>query len=88
MEGHYWVVTCKNTKHHSEENPLHGHRVPIGRTDAHSPRPAIPDYLDIQCDYRRCGRTYAYTAPEIIRWYGDMALLVSHPLFGWPTPGR
>ena len=80
-EGHYWAVTCKNTRHHAKKNPLHGHRIPIGRTDAHSSRPAIPDYLDIPCDDQQCGKTYAYTAPEIFRWYGDITLLAPHPLF-------
>jgi len=83
-EGHYWAVTCKNTRHHAKRNPLHRHKIPIGRTDEHSPRPEIPDYLDIPCDDRQCGKIYAYTAPEIFRWYGDVTLLVPHPLFVRP----
>jgi hypothetical protein len=80
-QGHYWVVTCKNTAYHAEKNPFHGHRIPFGKTDAHSPRPEIPDYIDIPCDDKGCGKTYSYTATEIIRWLGDATLLYAHPLF-------
>jgi hypothetical protein len=82
--GYFWVVICKNTKSHSAQNPFHGHKIPIGRTDEHSPRPRIPDYLDIPCDDPKCGKTYKYTAPEIIRWEGDALLVFPHPLFDWP----
>jgi hypothetical protein len=82
--GHYWVVTCKNTKFHSTQNQFHGHKIPIARTDEHSPRPEIPGYLDITCDDPKCGMSYSYTAPEIIRWHGDAPLVPSHPLFDWP----
>ena len=81
---YYWVVSCKNLNFHAKKNPFLTHKIPIGRTDEHSPRPAIPDYLDIPCDDPRCGKTYAYTAAEIIRCQGDMTLLVPHPLYVWP----
>ena len=80
-EGHYWVATCKNAAYHSEKNPFHGHRIPIGKTGAHSQRPELPDHIDIACNDKGCGRTYSYSAPEIIRWYGDATLLIPHPLF-------
>jgi hypothetical protein len=80
-EDHYWVVTCKNTNYHAEKNPFGGHRVPVGRTDAHSPRPAIAETIDIQCDDSQCHKTYSYTASEIFRWYGDLEPFSSHPLF-------
>jgi hypothetical protein len=78
---HYWVVTCKNITHHAMQNPLHGHRIPIGKTDAHSPRPATPEMIAIQCDDPTCRNTYPYTASEIIRWLGDVGSFSSHPLF-------
>ena len=56
-------------KYHTEKNPFHGYRIPVGKTDAHSPRPTIPDTVEIPCDDPHCGKTYSYTAPEIIRWY-------------------
>jgi hypothetical protein len=82
--GIYWVVSCKNLEFHAETDPFHTHKIPIGRTDEHSTRPTIPDYLDIQCDDKKCGKTYKYTAPEIIRWEGNTILVCPHPLFDWP----
>jgi len=81
-QDYYWVVTCKNAKYHSDKNPLFGHRIPVGKTDAHSPRPAIPDTLEIKCDDPHCGKTYSYKAREVIRWYGDVPSFLPHPLFG------
>lgn len=80
-QGHYWVATCKNTEYHVQKNPFHGHRIPVGKTDAHSPLPAVHGTIDIQCDDPLCGRTYSYTGPEINRWYGDLPAFLSHPLF-------
>ena len=62
--GHYWVVTCKNTKFHSTQNQFHGHRIPIGRTDEHSPRPKIPDYLDIPVMTQDAVRATATLRPK------------------------
>lgn len=80
-QGYYWVVTCKNADHHAQQNPFHGHRIPVGRADAYSPRPAVSDSIDIPCDDPTCSKTYSYTASEIIRWSGDIPPFVSHPLF-------
>jgi hypothetical protein len=79
-QAHFWVVTCKNTEHHAKQNPLHGHRIPIGKTDENSPRPAVPETIKIECNDPTCGKTYSYTASEIIRWYGDTVPFSSHPL--------
>jgi hypothetical protein len=66
MPGHYWVVTCKNTEYHAQRNPFfQGHRIPMGKTDPYSPRPTIPDSIEITCDDAQCGKTYSYSASEI-----------------------
>jgi hypothetical protein len=72
-QAHFWVVTYKNTEHHAKQNPLHGHRIP-------SPRPAVPETIKIECNEPTCGKTYSYTASEIIRWYGDTVPFSSHPV--------
>ncbi len=36
-----WVVICKNHKFHHQKNQLYGHRIPLGVTDAFTPRPAL-----------------------------------------------
>ena len=81
VQGHYWVVTCKNTEHHAGQNPFHGHRIPIGKTDANSPRPATPETIEIRCDDPTCRKNYPYAASEIIRWVGDAGAFSAHPLF-------
>jgi hypothetical protein len=80
-QGYYWVVTCKNTKYHAEESPFHGQRIPVGKADEHSPRPTIPDFVDVTCDDQQCAKTYSYAAREIIRWSGDAPQFVLHPSF-------
>jgi hypothetical protein len=80
-QTYYWVVTCKNIEHHCGKNPFHGYRIPVGRTDPHSPRPCILDKIEIQCDDPECRKTYSYTAPEIILWCGDTPWFPSRPLF-------
>jgi hypothetical protein len=32
-----WVVICKNTKAHKNENMMIGHKIPLAETDASSP---------------------------------------------------
>lgn len=80
-QGYYWVVTCKNMDYHSEKNPFHGRRIPVGKTDVHSARPLLPNNLEVQCDDSGCGKTYSYTPAEVIRWYGGGPDFLSHPLF-------
>lgn len=81
-DGYCWVVTCKNARLHQEKNPFAGHRIPLGRTDAYSPRPPLPDTLDVRCDDLDCRKSYSYEREEVIRWFGDVAAFLPHPTFG------
>jgi hypothetical protein len=76
-----WVVTCKNTGFHATRNLFNSHRIPLGCTDPYAPRPEIPDVLEIVCDDPECGNTYIYSAGEVNRWFRDITLGASHPLF-------
>ena len=70
--GYNWVVTCRNTKLHEEQNPCTGHRIPVGRTDETEERPPLPDRLDAVCDDLACRKSYSYGREEVIRWHGDV----------------
>jgi hypothetical protein len=71
-QGHYWVVTCKNYAYHEQKNPFVPHRIPIGNApDYKTPRPEMPDYLNVPCDDKDCGRTFSYAGDEILLWSGD-----------------
>jgi hypothetical protein len=80
-QGYYWVVTCRNTKLHEEQNPFAGHRIPLGRTDGTAERPPLPDRLDVLCDDAACRKSYSYERDEVIRWHGDVAPFLPHPAF-------
>ena len=81
-QKHSWVVSCKNTKYHNEKNPFHGHRIPVGKAEEHSPHFEFPGTIEVRCNDPACAKTYSYAAPEIILWSGDIPPFVSHPLFG------
>jgi hypothetical protein len=80
-EDYYWVVTCKNTGLHAEQNPFSGHRIPLGKTEANAPRPGTPDTIKVQCNDPKCSRTHSYEAADIIEWFGDPGAFSPHPLF-------
>jgi len=75
-----WVVICKNHKFHHQKNHLFGHRIPLGVTDAFTPRPALTGPLVIRCD--ECGAEHSYEPAEVMRYeevFPDS--LTPHPLF-------
>ncbi|MBZ5698798.1 MAG: hypothetical protein LAN18_09650 [Acidobacteriia bacterium] len=80
-QGYYWVVTCRNTRVHREQNPLAGHRIPLGRTDGTAELPPLPDWLDVVGDDPACRKRYWYDHEEVIRWRGDVPPFLLHPAF-------
>src|SRR5882762_1443222 len=73
-----WVVICKNHKFHHQKNHLFGHRIPLGVTDAFTPRPALSGPLVIRCD--ECGAEHSYEPAEVMRYeevFPDSASTVS-----------
>ena len=66
-DSHYcWIVICKNGGFHRHTNLLFGHRIPLGETDAVSPRPALAGSFKVQCD--ECGKQYSYEADDVLRF--------------------
>lgn len=58
-----WVVICKNYWQHMKQNLFHGHRIPLGVTDAVSSRPTIDQRFLARCD--NCGKGYVYKPSEV-----------------------
>ena len=74
-----WVVVCKNHRFHRRQS-VYGHRIPLGQTDAISPRPALYDRLRIRCD--NCSKEYSYEPAEVLRIELELPeSFVPHPLF-------
>ena len=75
-----WVVVCKNHSNHDQNNKLFGHRIPLGETDAFSPRPVLAGPLAVLCD--ECGKEYSYEPDEVLRFEeGVPEAFTPHPLF-------
>jgi|GEM_PF-1301252 len=75
-----WVVICKNHKFHHQKNQLFGHRIPLGVTDAFTPRPVLTGPLVIRCD--ECGAEHSYEPAEVMRYEEVFPeSLTPHPLF-------
>ena len=74
-----WVVVCKNDKSHPTDGAF-GHRIPLGETDAYSPRPALAGNLVVRCD--DCGEERSYEPAEVLRFEQSVpASFTPHPLF-------
>jgi hypothetical protein len=75
-----WVVICKNQRFHHQRNLLFGHRIPLGETDAFTPRPALSGNLTVRCD--ECGEENSYEPGEVLRYEEVFPeTLTPHPLF-------
>ncbi len=75
-----WIVLCKNHWFHRRRNLFNVHRIPLGQTDAVSPRPTIAEPFRAHCD--ECGRGYIFKPSEVLRWEMDVpASFVPHPMF-------
>jgi serine/threonine protein kinase len=75
-----WVVVCKNDLFHRHPNIFNVHRIPLGETDAVSPRPSIGKPFAVRCD--ECHKEYMYQPPEVLRYEMEVpASFVAHPLF-------
>ena len=75
-----WVVICKNHSFHHQKNRLYGHRIPLGETDAFTPRPALAERLVVRCD--ECGEEYTYEPAEVLRYEEVFPESITpHPLF-------
>jgi hypothetical protein len=96
-----WMVVCKNDLFHRHPNIFNVHRIPLGETDAVSPRPRLDKPFAVRCD--ECGKQYMYQPSEVLRYEMEVpASFVAHPLFGdapqsdkkeatgspRPTPGK
>ena len=80
-DGQYcWVVVCKNSRFHRDTNVLYGHRIPLGKTDAFEPLPALNGPVTIRCD--ECGKEYSYQPAEVLRFEQELPQdFAPHPLF-------
>ena len=75
-----WVVVCKNNLFHHHPNIFNVHRIPLGETDAVSPRPNIDKPFAVRCD--ECGKEYMYQPSDVLRYEMEVpASFVAHPLF-------
>jgi hypothetical protein len=81
VDSHYcWIVICKNGGFHRHTNLLFGHRIPLGETDAISPRPALAGSFNVQCD--ECGKEYSYEADDVLRFEQELPeTFTPHRLF-------
>ena len=78
--SYYWVVICKNGRFHHHSNLLFGHKIPLGETDAVSPKPVTPRPFRVLCD--ECGREYEYDPKEVLRLgLTPPGCFTPHPLF-------
>ena len=78
--SYYWVVVCKNHWVHRRPNIFHVHRIPLGETDAVTPRPIIERPIVVRCDL--CGKEYAYKPSEVLRYEQEESeSFIPHPLF-------
>jgi hypothetical protein len=75
-----WVVVCKNHWFHRRRNLFHGHRIPLGETDAIMSRPAIQGRFSVRCD--DCNKEYFYRPSDVVRYEQELSeSFVAHPLF-------
>jgi hypothetical protein len=75
-----WVVVCKNHWFHRRPNIFHVHRIPLGETDAVTPRPKIGRPFLVRCD--DCRTQYAYKPSEVLRYEQEVPeSFAPHPLF-------
>jgi hypothetical protein len=75
-----WVVVCKNHLVHRRHNLFHVHRIPLGQTDAVTPRPKIDGPFFVRCD--DCGKEYPYNPSAVLRYEQDLPeSFTPHPLF-------
>ena len=78
--SYYWVVVCNNHWVHRRPNIFHVHRIPLGETNAITPRPMIERPVVVRCDL--CGKEYAYKPSEVLRYeQEDPESFIPHPLF-------
>jgi hypothetical protein len=64
-----WVVICKNTKVHRENNLMIGHKIPLAETDAFESLPVSGPFI-VQCD--ECGQENTYAPGEVLRLEFDI----------------
>jgi hypothetical protein len=75
-----WVVVCKNHWFHRRRNLFHGHRIPLGETDAVSSQPAIQGRFSVRCD--DCDKEYLYSSSDLLRYEQELPeSFVAHRLF-------
>jgi hypothetical protein len=74
-----WVVICKNWGH-LRQSIFHGHRTPLGVSDAVAACPVNQGQFPVRCDL--CGKEYLYKRRDIFR-YEQMPResFIAHPLF-------
>jgi hypothetical protein len=74
-----WVVICKNTKAHKNENMMIGHKIPLAETDAFEPMPVSGPFL-VQCD--ECSQENTYEPGEVLRLELELPVgFTAHPRF-------
>ena len=74
-----WVVICKNTKAHNNENMMIGHKIPLAETDAFEAMPVSRPFL-VQCD--QCSQEHSYEPAEVMRLEFDLPVgFTAHPRF-------
>jgi hypothetical protein len=78
--NYYWVVACKNIRFHRLTNIYYTHHIPLGETDAVSPRLPIDEPFNVRCDV--CGEGYVYHVSEVLRSETEvLSPFTPHPLF-------
>lgn len=75
-----WVVLCKNHWTHLRQNIFHGHRIPLGVTDAVAVCPVDQEQFSVRCD--NCGKEYVYKRRDVFRYEQvPPEFFLPHPLF-------
>jgi hypothetical protein len=75
-----WVVLCKNRWAHLRQSIFTSHRIPLGRTDAFAPPPALDSRFPVQCDV--CRGKFLYSASDVRRYQRELPdSFIPHPLF-------
>ena len=77
---YFWVVRCKNHWFHMRRNVFFRHKIPLGETDAITPRPAIDRRFRVRCV--ECHKEYLYKPSEVFRLELEPPEpFTPHPLF-------
>lgn len=77
---YYWIVFCKNHRHHAKQNRSAEHPIFLGETDGVSPPPHLNGEFKVRCE--DCRKEYSYNPRDLLRYETEpQEAFLAHPLF-------